>query len=278
MLLAVDAISCFKIRLVSASLLCAIASLLRPGEARYGHHPANPIKLMAKRQGRPVDNYAAAMAKVHYNESYTPVKIDEKKDCALWDDKCAGNRTAALDNFFNDEMDDLKKDSCFIQIPDNYHNSSCTPSLSPTASASIWSKVKTWMREPACSHAWHEAKPKLRSTDMKGGCCGGCFISGPNVDVFYWPSPNADTSCLDVVGTEVAPPLEGAQTNCNYPEHSCRTLWAYTPTEGNPSHLPQYTMEYTSLNGIFFKAPLTNPWDIATADLGIAPGHTRSGE
>ena len=275
MLLSVGTTSHPGNRVDFAALLCGIAWLLQPCGVRAGPRPEMPTKWMAKRQ-KPVDNYAAAMAKVHYNNSYVPAAIDEKKDCAIWDSSCPGDRKGALEQFFNVEMDKLKKDACFVQIPDTYHNTSCISSSSPTASASIWSKVKTWMREPACSSAWHEAKPNLRASDMDGGCCGTCFVAGPNVDVFYWPSPNASTSCLSVIGTEVAPPLEGAETHCNYPGHSCRTLWGYTPTADNPSHVPELTMEYTSLNGIYFKVPLSNPWNLATADLGIAPGHSRS--
>ena len=44
-------------------------------------------------------------------------------------------------------------------------------------------------------------------------CCGVGEVRAGNVDIFYWPEPDADTSCLDIVGGEPHPIDYGATTD-----------------------------------------------------------------
>lgn len=79
--------------------------------------------------------------------------------------------------------------------------------------------------------------------------CGACVVGGPNVDVYYWPEPNVNTSCLSIIGTALSPPLAGATIS------NGATYWGYSDEEGYLT-----TMIYTSINGITFKLPIWDPW------------------
>ena len=40
--------------------------------------------------------------------------------------------------------------------------------------------------------------------------CGVCQVGGPNVDDYYWPQANPNTSCLSIIGPTPSPPMAGA--------------------------------------------------------------------
>ena len=163
---------------------------------------------------------------------YRPAVINETVECLLWNPTCTGNRSEALKEFFNvtgGTLFDLTSDLCFTDDP------KCIASRVPPQSSSIRSLVKSWMRQPACSTAAAEASKTgyhlpLGFSDGDG-CCGSCGIEAPNVDVYYWPSPERSTECLSTIGTTVRPLLEGATTAtpCNFGSTSgCPTYWGYT--------------------------------------------------
>lgn len=92
--------------------------------------------------------------------------------------------------------------------------------------------------------------------------CGPCGVGGPNVDVYYWPQSNANTSCLNIIGPTPRPPLAGATSSNGL------TYWGSTNT--NEPHEVITTMVLTSINGITFKMPLVDPYpwtDTATPTL-----------
>lgn len=100
----------------------------------------------------------------------------------IWDEKCAGNRTAALDAFFNQDGDSYKEDGTMWRLIDNNYfvkyfpypddassiaagiplltgsadgqpgwstQSDCA-TLLPTESSSFGSSMLRWMRESDC--------------------------------------------------------------------------------------------------------------------------------
>ena len=95
--------------------------------------------------------------------------------------------------------------------------------------------------------------------------CGICDVGGPNVDVYYWPQPSANTSCLSIIGPTANPPLAGATTADGV------TYWGYTNTDA-PHNVIQ-TMQLTSINGITFKMPLVDPWP-DTASVTVPAEYT----
>ena len=81
--------------------------------------------------------------------NYTPFNVSE--ECILWDDRCKGDRKKALSIFFNETLNSLLQDKCFTS-PGPLNSSPCTSTAQvPLASSSLWSIVKSWMREFACT-------------------------------------------------------------------------------------------------------------------------------
>ena len=90
--------------------------------------------------------------------------------------------------------------------------------------------------------------------------CGPCYVGGPNVDVYYWPQPSANTSCLSIIGPTPSPPLAGATRSNGV------TYWGSTETDPPYNYL--MTMSLTAINGITFKVPLQDPWPFTTTGVG----------
>ena len=166
--------------------------------------------------------------------AYAPAHIDIPTVCPLWDSTCTGNRTEALLTFFNHTIVNLFADDCFLDDGHEFGGTGnlfalkCTSSLVPASSSSIRSKVKSWLRQPECSMAGQEAAAINSILGTDGECCVPCEVGGKNVDVYYWPSPEADTSCLSIIGNNVHPPLDGATTRCprgTTTTSDCFTYW-----------------------------------------------------
>ena len=208
---------------------------------------------------------------------YPDSHFNVSEECVLWDDTCHGDKQNAASIFFGKTLPALLENECFT-VTDSaedvvvglnqegdeetapYDPAQCPGGISgvPPATSSLWSTMKSWMREPACASSSLEYSSPVGQPPAQNiiyGCCGPCAIDGPNVDVYYWPSPEANTSCLNIIGTSVNPPTEGATTALGY------TYWGYTPTDANIDKQVVTTMVYTSINGIYFKMPMSNPWE-----------------
>ena len=188
-----------------------------------------------------------------------------KDQCLLWDTSCSGNRASAIEEFFNNTIEPLIGNQCFSQfdagvqagdpglsIPyvgesgvvqlDNIIPSDCKD-YNPSERISEWQEIKSWMRSPSCVSAqdeWKEAggnptpTPTIHnSTGVKESCCEGCVVGAQNVDIYYWPEPDVDTSCLSIVGHSVNPLTYGATTFGNI------TYWACSPKAPATSVFPE---------------------------------------
>ena len=137
--------------------------------------------------------------------------------CVLWDSSCSGDRTTAIEQFFRSTVD-FGGNPCFEQTPGG--DSSACVTYNPPARLSEWEKIKSWMRSSQCSSAldsFEELRKKNHGTLDRffpdvSTCCLRCYIQAANVDVFYWPEPDADTSCLSIIGGSVRPLDYGATT------------------------------------------------------------------
>ena len=145
----------------------------------------------------------------------------------LWDSNCSGNKTEALDDFFNNsgtmsgliysawEYYDVNRKLSGIPAEDN-------------------SKIVSWMRDPDCRSSffeWHTEHPdkpiwtytdriqnedvvstmdwsSVAGTSGNAGCCDTCQLVGGNVDLYYWQLPGANTDCLASVGTTAASDID----------------------------------------------------------------------
>ena len=184
-----------------------------------------------------------------------------KDQCLLWDTSCSGNMTLAIEDFFNNTIEPLIGNQCFSQfdagvqagdpglsIPfvggsglvqlDNIIPSDCID-YNPPERISEWRDIKSWMRSPSCVSAqdeWKASGGKAtpdHSTGVKESCCEGCVVGAQNVDIYYWPEPDVDTSCLSIVGNSVNPFTYGATTSAN------TTYWACSPKAPVTSVFPE---------------------------------------
>ena len=248
------------------------------------------------------------------NESGT-VETDLEDQCLLWDPSCSGNRTLAIDSFFNPGFqNNLLGNECFnqmISVPSSgtldcdKHN--------PPSRMSEFQEMKSWMRSQQCVAAatnWAANTPSnsnfsnsnftyASAEDVKKSsedpdsqmaiamdphpvnytsgsppsCCGLCDISAANVDIYYWPEPDANTSCLSIIGESVRPVDYGATTtevSIDSTETSTATYWGCNPKTfdyynpmvgGNVTYTTATTTaQITAIGSLMVKVPLVNPW------------------
>lgn len=228
-----------------------------------------------------------------------------KDQCLLWDNTCSGNRTLAIDEFFNTTKWSLIGNQCFSQfdagvpagdpglsIPyvgggglvqlDDIVPSDCKD-FNPAERIAEWTDIKSWMRSPSCVSAqneWTEADGKATSnisSSVIPSCCEGCVVGAQNVDLYYWPDPDVDTSCLSIVGTAVNPLTYGATTGHDS-FGNAETYWACaaknpaTSVFSYPGSIPAASQIITSvypmittaqiatIASLTVKVSLLNPW------------------
>ena len=230
--------------------------------------------------------------------------------CILWDPSCSGNRTLAMDKFFNQTFqDDLQSNECFAQVsPVNSVIISNCDKYNPPGRMSQFEEMRNWMRSQQCVSAaadwaartpgtsnftyanakdWrvsHEdpdsqmadrldPHPINYTSGVTPSCCGVCNINAQNVDLYYWPEPDADTSCLSIIGGSVRPLDYGATTteySINPTSTSTGTYWGCNPLTstfynpmvgGNITYTSATTTaQITAVGSLLVKVPLLNPW------------------
>ena len=255
---------------------CALLAFLNRSVLSDSIPAPKPYKFWSRDSGRAM-NASGPLTPANSTSLYPDSNFNVSEECVLWDNTCHGDKQNAASIFFGKTLPALLENECFTgtdsardvvvglnnmgdEEPAPYDPAQCPGGLSgvPPATSSMWSSLKSWMRGPACassSMVYTSAVSQPPAQGAISGCCGPCAIGGPNVDVYYWPSPEANTSCLSIIGTSVNPPTEGATTDAGY------TYWGYTPTDANIDHQIVTTMVYTSINGIYFKMPMSNPWE-----------------
>ena len=177
--------------------------------------------------------------------------------CLLWDAYCVGNRTLAIESFLNTTEGGILNNRCFsnfdsgnagIAIPEvsvgenaasgseqlvmeDAGNSSDCKTYNLPERLSAWKKIKSWMRSPGCVSAEDEwvkmgGIAYEKSSNTSSSCCEGCVVAAQNVDLYYWPQPNFNTSCLSTIGNTVHPFGFGATTAGSQP--NLDIWWACT--------------------------------------------------
>ena len=181
--------------------------------------------------------------------------------CILWDKSCCGETTSAASRFWS-TSGLLENNSCF------YRPSPECSTSNPPGRMSVFSEVKNWMRQPGCLKLHHEMYPDPNGEAVfqedllfNVTCCGYCQVIAEKVDVYYWPSPNANTLCQSIVGDEVSSIADGATTNAQGDVYWGCT---YSPpvSEGDDfsnSLMLLTTASLTTIASLKFKA--YNPWD-----------------
>ena len=166
-----------------------------------------------------------------------------KEECPLWDSSCKGNYTVAKQKFFG--LDGTKDyliggaDHCFL------NGTSCD-----SGELANYTPVKKWMRTPECQLMQEEYGGINYHGDVyERTCCKSCFIVGGNVQVFYWPEPDTDKSCLSVVGDKTYPINYGATTSRQ------ETYWGCVKDGKTIT-----TAALITQLGLSFKTYSVNPW------------------
>jgi len=209
-----------------------------------------------------------------------------RDQCVLWDSSCTGDVDSAARNFF-ENMWMMDEKPCWKQ--GNNASYSCTL-YEPPETLLAMTKIKDWMRGTQCislMKSLHSSTTTIvkagttlvsttaEATAVGETCCGNAIIEAQNVDIYYWPEPGANTSCLSVVGHSVNPLYYGATTDSGLAYWGCT---ARAPTTsmmisvlGSPGTEQIWTTltniqsiittaRITEINSLTFKIPLVNPW------------------
>lgn len=132
--------------------------------------------------------------------------------------------------------------------------------------------------------------PYNYSSGVAPSCCGICGINAENVDIYYWPEPDADTSCLSVIGESFRPLEYGATTtevSLGPTETSTATYWGCNPktstfydpiVRGNVTYTSATTTaQITAIGSLLVKVPLIDPWSSPPCLETGAPSQGSSG-
>lgn len=236
--------------------------------------------------------------------------------CLLWDISCSGNRTMAIERFFGLAFSDqylvdrnknlnIKDNDCFMQ---NGYSSDCD-AYNPAERLADFKKIKNWMRSPQCvsaasewitltGHPWgyvfdggmNESRAEFVADEVQGfnssllpSCCGTCDLWAQTVDLYYWPEPDANSSCTSIIGESVRPPdygattsIEGISTDIYW---ACKTL-SVGPNDVDGESVTKTgdftTAEITSFGSQAVKVSRLSPWSSSPCikdDEGFQPSN-----
>ncbi len=208
---------------------------------------------------------------------------DLQAACVLWNDTCSGDMTAARNYFFGTLKESLNANGCFTKP-----KADCTKIESP-ARMSEFLAIQDWMRSPQCfsGHVGYNSMVgMMRPIQDSENCCGICGLTAGIVDVYYWPVLNANTSCLDIIGSEIYPLTYGATIGSPSDGYigwsdknglltsTVPTYWGCTTmTGGQLSYLS--TALITQIDFVTFKQYMVNPWS-APSCVGSSLPYPRS--
>lgn len=214
--------------------------------------------------------------------------------CLLWDSSCSGNRSFARDTFFDPTFQhDLLGNRCFVLAGSmNLGNTSDCDKYNPLGRISEFQDIKNWMRSQQCvsvAKEWTAIAESNFDPDSQlavqmdphryhvveaanGSCCDVCYTFVDNVDIYYWPEPDVNTSCLSIIGNSIKPIDAGATRDvwswgtstttdiywgCQ-PEistfYDTRMSKSFTYTE------PIRTAEIRTIGSLSVKVYLSDPW------------------
>ena len=191
--------------------------------------------------------------------------------CVLWDNHCCGNITTAMNTFFNYTIFHLRE--CLHPGKINLSNKVCGLREDRDRMA----ELETWMRSPKClstAVSWQSSHPTeaAQPFDNWDTCCGPCAATGRTVDIYYWPEPGADDSCLSIVENSAHPLAFGGTvttdpytTNWYMGVVSVKdpplvTYWGCTPQSSGPKSSVITTAYLTTYDQLTFKVSKSNPW------------------
>lgn len=212
------------------------------------------------------------------SNGYVP-EVDLEEFCVLWNSSCTGNIHSARNAFFADHIaDTLISNQCFVAQPSDPSQPNPLEGchkIEPAQRLLRFRQAKNWMRSPQCpsdAAVWSSIHPGLAANSGffphrdpgAGSCCAKCDISVKDVDIYYWPEADVNTSCLDIIGNGSNPIDYGATTTSQEYVYIGRSSSSvayetYWGCEGTDSSVTT-TAYLTTINSITFKASSYNPW------------------
>ena len=187
-------------------------------------------------------------------------------ECVLWNSSCSGNKTMASDEFFNNTRDALFWNACFVDptAEDCLH-------LESADRLAEFKVIKEWMETPQCWSGFLDYDRRhgqpLENGTKKHYCCDRCDLYAENVEIFYWPELDADTSCLGVVGDKPLPIDYGGTTN-----QYGGVYWGCTTSDAVSGAGNITTATITTMGSLSVKETMVDPWGPQPCLLGtIAP-------
>ena len=190
-----------------------------------------------------------------------------RDECVLWDPNCCGDKKAAARNFWEEGIAQVTSNSCFRSA-----SPICTE-RNPPGRISAFTNLKNWMRTPQC----YAANPLIAEDPndqtvyegmeyLNQTCCGNCELVADKVDVYYWPDPHADTSCLSVVGSVVSDSAAGGTTDETGVYWGCTSYGTSLGIMNDDTITTWTTATLTTVAGYVFKTYMMNPWDGTPCD------------
>ena len=190
-----------------------------------------------------------------------------RDECILWDAHCCGNEKWAASKFYEENIATVASNACFRSPTPN-----CT-ALNPPGRMSAFAGLKKWMRTPQCFAAnpliaedpndqtVYEGDEYLNQT-----CCGNCELVADKVDVYYWPDPHADTSCLSIIGSVVSDQAAGGTTDETGVYWGCTSYGTSLGIMNDDTLTTYTTATLTTVADYVFKTYVMNPWNWTPCD------------
>lgn len=215
-----------------------------------------------------------------------------EKLCVLWNSSCTGDVNSARNEFFSNTSEALRSNECFQKQPTGLSEPNSLESCYDIESSQEllqFGQAKAWMRSSKCRSdqaVWASSMPD-HAVDKKylpngdpgaAYCCAKCGIKVENVDIYYWPEVDVDTSCLDIIGTRTNPVDYGATTTSN--EYaligrfsSTLSFSTYWGCIGQDSSVTT-TAYITHIKSLMVKASSYNPWSPPPCPEATLPATT----
>ena len=104
--------------------------------------------------------------------------------------------------------------------------------------------------------------------------CMNCQISAEHVDVFYWPDPNANDSCISKIGpTDLPATFGGTPYDLGGGTDGPKTPYRWVATSNN-TLIEMFTL--TTIHEVVFKQPMHNVWTMNNPVFSFPPLPTPS--
>ena len=231
--------------------------LIPPSHANILTGPQN--QTFANATNRPFSHASTQISRSGFIQGYEDF-------CALWNSSCPGKTTDAFIKF---EQDVHWQSGTLCN--QQYH---CTVNEQnvPPASKDDFADLVKFARSGKCASMFGPVVSGgigqfLTQYAEMGPCCGPCHFVPTIIDLYYWPQPDADTSCLSLIGSSVNAPDYGATTLTNVygPGDTVTSiLWncvtASSLINGTTSFGYLETATLNSVGSITYKQFFDNPW------------------